>query len=92
MLDSAQAQSIQEAAKDPNAYFYFEFYYNDAIMGYSDYVSAAKLAESLSSIAPGLSIAQTLQVTGYAAPEPTSGLLLLVGGALLGLRRKRRVA
>lgn len=25
-------------------------------------------------------------------PEPTSGLLLLMGGALLGLRRKRRVA
>lgn len=26
------------------------------------------------------------------APEPSSGLLLLMGGALLGLRRKRRVA
>lgn len=25
-------------------------------------------------------------------PEPTSGVLLLIGGALLGLRRKRRVA
>ena len=29
--------------------------------------------------------------TAYNVPEPTSGLLFLVGGMLLGLRRKRRV-
>ncbi len=29
--------------------------------------------------------------TTYNVPEPTSGLLFLVGGMLLGLRRKRRV-
>ena len=28
--------------------------------------------------------------TGYAVPEPTSGMLVLIGGALLALRRKRK--
>lgn len=30
-------------------------------------------------------------MTAAPVPEPTSGVLLLIGGALLGLRRKRRV-
>ena len=68
---------------------------DNVIMGYSDYVSAAELAASLSHASlnpPSWNRGQTLDLTGYAAPEPTSGLLLLGGGALLGLRRKRRVA
>lgn len=32
------------------------------------------------------------EATGYAVPEPTSGLLVLIGGALLALRRKRKDA
>jgi hypothetical protein len=27
----------------------------------------------------------------YAVPEPTSGLLFIIGGMLLGLKRKRQV-
>lgn len=83
-----------KAAMGENAYFYFEFYNNNDIVGYSDYVTADALGKSLSSFigSNGTHRGDTLQVTGYAAPEPTSGLLLLVGGALLGLRRKRRVA
>lgn len=93
-LSSDEVGAITKATSS-NLYFYFEFYNNDTIMGYSDYVSAADLAASLShfTVIPWEVVeGKTLPVTGYAAPEPTSGLLLLVGGALLGLRRKRRVA
>ena len=35
---------------------------------------------------------ETLNITSFqAVPEPTSGLLFLVGGVLLGLRRRRQV-
>ena len=41
-----------------------------------------------------LSYQQGLEWTGgsYAVPEPSSGLLILIGGALLALRRRRRAA
>lgn len=99
-LNSKQVQAITDARdSNANAQFYFEFYYladNVAnTVWYSDYVTASELASSISSILGSngfLYQGTTLSLTGYAVPEPTSGLLLLVGGALLGLRRKRRVA
>lgn len=41
-----------------------------------------------------LSYQQGLEWTGgaYSVPEPSSGLLILIGGALLALRRRRRAA
>lgn len=49
---------------------------------------------------PGLSVPTALSPTGfgqsaatgtYSVPEPTSGLLFVIGGMLLGLKRKRQV-
>lgn len=53
---------------------------------YSDAVSQGRLTDDLSTMA---SAAKAWTGGAYAAPEPTSGLLLLVGGALLALRRRR---
>lgn len=54
---------------------------------YSDLVANGSVAPDLSSLAQA-----ALAWNGgpsYAAPEPTSGLLLLLGGALLALKRRR---
>ena len=47
------------------------------------------ISSSLTDIPTGLSF--TPSPSAFNVPEPTSGLLFLVGGMLLGLRRKRRV-
>ena len=44
--------------------------------------------DSMSSL-PGVAFGQAGSAT-YAVPEPTSGLLFLVGGMLLGLKRRRQ--
>lgn len=49
-------------------------------------ITQGRLTTELSSMA---SAVNAWTGTLYAAPEPTSGLLLLVGGALLALRRRR---
>ncbi|MBR4354845.1 MAG: PEP-CTERM sorting domain-containing protein [Kiritimatiellae bacterium] len=54
---------------------------------YADAKTQGRLVTSLSDI--GASPLEAWTGGAYAAPEPTSGLLLLVGGALLALRRRR---
>ena len=53
--------------------------YNDLLS--SGYVSASALDRPTGALTGGFN--------GAAVPEPTSGVLLLVGGALLALRRRR---
>lgn len=54
---------------------------------YADAKTQGRLVTSLSDI--GAAPLEAWTGGAYAAPEPTSGLLLLVGGALLVLRRRR---
>ena len=54
---------------------------------YADAKTQGRLVTSLSDI--GSSPLEAWTGGAYATPEPTSGLLLLVGGALLALRRRR---
>ena len=74
--------------------FFLEFYNGDAIAGYTDKFNYTTLRDAVyvpDAFLPDwadVPLAMTIQP----APEPSSGLLLLIGGALVGLRRKRRVA
>ena len=72
----------------PNLNFYIELLGEKGgdPLAVSDLMTIGTLAEKLKA---GTPIAMPFTVP---TPEPTSGLLFLVGGALLGLRRKRRAA
>lgn len=54
---------------------------------YADLLAAGNIFKS-GSIAPAT--ANAASFGSYAVPEPTSGLLFLVGGMLLGLKRRRQ--
>lgn len=58
---------------------------------YNELVSAGYVASSSLDAATARANASTANL-GSATPEPTSGMLLLIGGSLLALRRRRRQA
>jgi len=69
-----------------NAYYYMELYNSDARVAYSDLVTYNIIKHYVDT-------QDYWMVSNFQpVPEPSSGLLLLIGGALVGLRRKRRVA
>ncbi len=55
-----------------------------AYANYKDYVEIAEFGQNWQ----GMAVTTPFSIFTY-VPEPTSGLLMLVGAALLGLRRKR---
>ncbi len=70
--------------------FFMELYDGTSLVAYSDLADFETVWDATSE--QGMLVRWKPSMTSYVVPEPTSGLLLLLGGALLGLRRKRRVA
>ena len=72
--------------------FYVELYNGDRWLAKSSPIDYATLLNNHSIFTGGFQPA-TISPTSfgsYAVPEPTSGLLFLVGGMLLGLKRRRQ--
>ena len=62
--------------------------YNDAVQ--NGYISVSSSMNPPTSLAGG-AFGQSATTGIYNVPEPTSGLLFIVGGMLLGLKRRRQV-
>ena len=70
--------------------FTIELFSDDQWLARSSAASGSSLAQFITS---GMSLnpaAAGWTPTAYAVPEPTSGVLFLVGGMLLGLKRRRQ--
>ena len=84
------------AANDYSGRSYFiELYNGDQWLAASEHKSASSLADYIfgnNSMSPVAAAAFGKSGTAgtYSVPEPTSGLLFLVGGMLLGLKRRRQ--
>ena len=66
--------------------------YNDGTTDWtmtSNHITGTKELSSLSTATLGTAVPSSWTITGSSVPEPTSGLLLLLGVAGLALRRKR---
>lgn len=73
-----------------SAYYFMELKSGDNMIAYSGLIPYSTVELGLHQ---DLGAIQRWMVTSFTPiPEPTSGLLLLLGGALLGLRRKDRCA
>lgn len=84
--------SIDDKVGD-NVKWYIALYNDDgALMGYSSLMSNDYINDfrAVSRNIADWSAANTMSGSGWtAAPEPTSGVLLLLGAAVLGLRRRK---
>ena len=76
---------------NPNSTFMIELWQGGSYLGYAS-ASADSLAQYIvtpETMAPVVS-GWMPGASAYAVPEPTSGLLFLIGGMLLGLKRRRQ--
>ena len=93
-------QSDISTYADPSYYFFVELanYTGESLNGgraytysYNELVSAGYIASDSFGVQRASANASAGNM-GAATPEPTSGMLLLIGGSLLALRRRRRQA
>ena len=86
----AYAYSSIGDSYDSSTTFFIELYSDNTYLGramgsYSDVAAHIFKDNSMAPLGTGW------VPTAYAIPEPTSGLLFLLGGMLLGLKRRRQV-
>ena len=92
-LDDAGAYAYTALPSSYNS-FAIELYQGGKFVGQTT-GTAAELAKyifsSPMSVLPTTAFGMAAAGSTYAVPEPTSGLLFVIGGMLLGLKRKRQV-
>ena len=93
-FDSASVGAVLE--NDPTSqYFFIELFdANNNLVGKSEIANGSSLRDFIAASEFSASFEGKNAWTGgtftpTAVPEPTSGLLLLIGAAMMGLRRKR---
>lgn len=90
-FEGAYAQIGSEYLSDAYSY-YIELYNDDVAVAHSSGLSYSAARFWTGSDFDTSSGWTASSFTAGAVPEPTSGMLMLLGGALLGLRRRRRAA
>ena len=95
LYNALNTYAIADIGNDYSGKSYFiELYNGDQWLAASEHKSASMLADYIfgdNSMSPVAAAAFGKGPTGtYSVPEPTSGLLFLVGGMLLGLKRRRQ--
>ena len=95
LYNDLNTYAIADIGNDYSGRSYFiELYNGDQWLAASEHKSASILSEYIfgnNSMSPVAAAAFGKGPTGtYSVPEPTSGLLFLVGGMLLGLKRRRQ--
>ena len=94
--DYQQTDISTYAGTSPMKYFYVELYnglrtdpmsYSDALNNGYIYAEGTSIPTTLTT---GGGFGQSAATSTYNVPEPTSGLLFLIGGMLLGLKRRRQ--
>ena len=87
------AENLSPAFNDATTYF-VELMNGDTFVAQSGTMTGSQIramgAYYAGGIAPSSPTAKAFGSTTYNVPEPTSGLLFLVGGMLLGLKRRRQ--
>ena len=96
LYNALNTYAIADIGNDYSGKSYFiELYNGDQWLAASEHKSASLLADYIfgnDSMSPVAAAAFGKSGTAgtYSVPEPTSGLLFLVGGMLLGLKRRRQ--
>lgn len=87
------AENLSPAFSDSASYF-VELYNGGTTIARSTAISGADLRNTMAYYSGGMSIGAATPASfgGFtsAVPEPTSGLLFVLGGMLLGLKRRRQ--
>ena len=95
-VDGYALADLSFLGSDKTSQFYFvELYSGSSLVGYSEGLGSTALNDYIKEWSDLSNMTQSMQgwsAGGFTAvPEPTSGMLMLFGMALLGLRRKKAV-